>query len=76
MAVVEGHNELLEKPASQSLRQATPAVDQLMQVAPSHILHHNRQVLCCEEALAEADDVRVTAGHTENSIVKQLFLAL
>ena len=64
MAVVEGHDELLEEPASQGLRQATQAVDQLMQVPPSHVLHHDRQVLCCEEALPEADDMRVAAWRT------------
>ena len=66
VAVVKGHNELLEEPASQGLRQATPAVDQLMQVPPSHILHHDRQVLSCEEALPEADDMWVTAERTQD----------
>ena len=64
VAVVEGYNELLEEPACQCLRQATPGIDELMQVASRHVLHDDCQVFGREEAFSEADDMGVTACPT------------
>ena len=62
MTVVEGNDELLEEPASQRLWQATFAVHKLVQVAPRNVLHNNGQMLDGQEALPEADDVRMAAS--------------